>query len=106
MNTVLADQGYKQYPCFDYSFDSLPSIEERIDAVIEQINILQQKDLYTLYKELEPIALFNQQHFLQSVKTVELPAILQDPDAVIYPRANLLKKFMQGTKDYANNKNM
>jgi hypothetical protein len=106
MNSMLAEQGYEQYPCFDYSFDSLPSIEERIDALVKQIQDLCNADINKLYKQLQPIALHNQQHFLKSVRAVELPKILQDDDAILYPRAKILKKFMQGTKDYAINKNM
>ena len=106
MNKLLADEGYKQYPFFDYEFDNLPSIEERIDALIVQVNALRKKDINELYNICKPIAEYNQQKFLQDVRKVQIPAILEDSDALVFPRANLLKTFMQGTKNYAINKNM
>lgn len=106
MNSILAEQGYKQYPCFDYSFDSLPSIEQRIDAVVEQTKQLTKLNIDEIYNTLKPIAEYNQQKFLQEVKNIQLPDILEDEDAIIFPRAALLKTFMQGTKNYATSKNM
>jgi len=106
MNSLLAEQGYKQYPCFDYSFDTLPSIEQRIDSVVEQTKQLARLNIEEIYHTLKPIAEYNQQKFLNQVKNIKIPAILEDENAIIFPRAALLKTFMQGTKNYAKSKNM
>lgn len=106
MNKLLEEQGYKQYPCFDYSFDALPSIEQRIDSVVQQTKQLSKYNMEEVYNELKPIAEYNQQKFLQDVRMIDIPNILNDDNAVIYPRAQLLKTFMQGTKNYAISKNM
>jgi len=109
MHKFLREQGYEDYPCFDYSFDSYKSIEERIDCVVQQVEKLcnlPSDQLEKIYHEIAPIAKRNQQRFLEDVKSIELPSILNDNDAVIYPRAKVLKDFMENTKNYAKNKNL
>jgi hypothetical protein len=54
-NLDLLKYGFELYDeIFDYSFDSQPNIEDRINGIIENLNKIKDKDYYQLYKLLEP----------------------------------------------------
>jgi hypothetical protein len=53
-NTCLRDYGFELYDeIFDYSFDNLPLIEDRIQGVINNINSLKDKNYYDLYDKIK-----------------------------------------------------
>ena len=54
-NLDLLKYGFELYDeIFDYSFDSQPNIEDRINGIIENLNKIKDEDYYQLYKLLEP----------------------------------------------------
>jgi len=96
-NKLLTKDGYKLYDnIFDYSFDELDTIEERIDNLIMQIKKLDKN----VYKQAQEIALHNQKVFLRNVKNVRLPDIFFDEEAVWYPSAIKHKEKILKLKSY------
>lgn len=53
-NTCLRDYGFELYDeIFDYSFDDLPLIEDRIQGIINNINNLKDKNYHELYDKIK-----------------------------------------------------
>ena len=54
-NLDLIKYGFELYDeVFDYSFDSKPILEDRINGIIENLNKIKDEDYYQIYKLLEP----------------------------------------------------
>ena len=54
-NLGLLKYGFELYDeVFDYSFDSKPDLEDRINGIIENLNKIKDEDYYQIYKLLEP----------------------------------------------------
>jgi hypothetical protein len=54
-NLDLIKYGFELYDeVFDYSFDSKPDLEDRINGIIENLNKIKDEDYYQIYKLLEP----------------------------------------------------
>jgi len=71
----LQDAGFLLYDdVFDYSFDALPTIEQRIDALVDQIKNL--NNTWALQKRLEERAFKNQEIIFKKIQNMELPDIL------------------------------
>lgn len=99
-NKLLTKDGYKLYDnIFDYSFDELDTIEERIDNLVMQIKKLDKN----VFMQAQEIASYNQKIFLRNVKNVKLPEIFFDDKAVWYPSAIKHKEKILNIKSYVDN---
>jgi hypothetical protein len=96
----IEDEGYKLYTdVFDYSFDKLPTIEARTEAIVKQIKNLK----INMFKSTIETAKYNQTIFLDKVKRLQLPSILTSEDYVFYPEAQRHKEKILKIKKYADN---
>lgn len=99
-NKLLTQDGYKLYDnVFDYSFDAMDTIEERIEHLVMQIKKLD-KNIYT---DLQKVAVHNHNIFLKNVKNVKLPDIFFDQDTMWYPTALQQKEKILKLKSYVDN---
>jgi hypothetical protein len=64
-NTKLLDYGFEIYDeIFDYSKDNDPSLEVRIQSVIDNLNSIKDKNYYEIYELLRPKILRNKRRLL------------------------------------------
>ena len=65
----LVDMGFYLYDdIFDYSFDSEPDTQKRIDAIMDNLKTLQDKNLNDVYRKISHVAWNNANKFLQIVR--------------------------------------
>ena len=84
-NSLLKQDGYKLYDnVFDYSFDALDTIEERIEHLVSQLTKLNIEDFDNTVDE---IANHNYNVYLDKLKSIKLPEIFYDSDTYWYPAA-------------------
>ena len=82
----LQEEGYLLYDeVFDYSFDALPTIEQRISSIVQQVKDL--NNSVALQKTLEKTAMKNQQIIWHKIKNMKLPEILFSTEHVFLPWA-------------------
>jgi hypothetical protein len=80
-NTCLRDYGFELYDeIFDYSFDNLPLIEDRIRGVINNINSLKDKNYYELYDKIK--------HKIERNKNRAIDILENDPVSYTHLRAH------------------
>lgn len=71
-NKELLKLGFELYDeLFDYSFEELDSLDDRISGVINNIEYLKDKDYDELYKKVEPKLLRNKNRALELIKNDE-----------------------------------
>lgn len=64
-NTKLLDYGFELYDeIFDYSKDADPSLEVRIQSVIDNLNSIKDKNYYEIYELLKPKILRNKKRLI------------------------------------------
>ncbi len=82
----LQEGGYLLYDeVFDYNFDALPTIEQRIKSIVDQVKNL--NNSVALQKSLEKTAMKNQQIIWHKIKNMKLPEILFSTEHVFLPWA-------------------
>jgi hypothetical protein len=66
----LERKGFKLYDeIFDYSFDSEPNLEKRIDMILDQIDQLKGKDLHSLYLSIKKKLNYNKNLAIEMIRT-------------------------------------
>lgn len=82
----LQEEGYLLYDdVFDYNFDTLETVEQRIDAIVQQVKNL--NNSVSLQKSLEKTAKQNQRIIFGKIQNMKLPDILSSTEHVFLPWA-------------------
>lgn len=103
----LVSNGYKLYDdVFDYAFDSMKNIEDRVDSIVDQLQVLKNKDYNDIYKTLYPTFLYNKKTYIKNVVNEPLPKLFSLDDAVFSPHAEKILKGIKKAKIEAEKWNM
>lgn len=84
IHSVLEEWGFKLYTeIFNYSFDFDPNCQNRVNAIVKQVNNLNRlnfPDSYNVLKEkLQTTAIYNQKRAIEMIKNKEMiPQIVKD----------------------------
>ncbi len=104
LNTTLEDKGYKLFHnVIDYEFDCLNTIEQRIDALIQQLQNI--KDYNTAAQEMLEVCEYNHHRFLNDIAHGDKPSIIT-ANADFTPEAqkliNVINKAVEQAKQLTN----
>jgi len=72
-NEALKEYGFKQYPIFDYSFDSIPDMTERAMELAKQIDQYTNEDIPMLWEECKEIAKYNRERLFKIASRAKIP---------------------------------